>query len=90
MTPIDELKIFCSNGYSISDALRILGCAPIAEINMLLDKIDYYLEHVNIINTSSSLHKNKKELETKQQFLKGIQEVLVNEVNRRKNTSVFS
>ncbi len=83
MTPIDELKIFYTDGKSFNDALRILACASISEINVIMDKVDYYLEHISIINSSSTIPKDTMMLNTKRDFLKRLQEILLSEIERR-------
>lgn len=83
MTPIDELQIFYNKGRSLNDALKVLTCASINEITLILDKVNYYLEHINVITSSSDIKKNSKELKTKQEFLTKLQEVLVSEIDRR-------
>lgn len=83
MTPIDELKIFYSSGKSFNDALRTLACASISEINLILDKVDYYLEHINVINSSTNIPKNEINLKTKKEFLESLQSILISEIERR-------
>ncbi|MEW5822714.1 MAG: hypothetical protein AB1782_21145 [Cyanobacteriota bacterium] len=87
MTPIDELKIFYTSGKHFNDALKILACASISEITLLLDKVNYYLEHINVITSSSSIPKNTTSLKTKQEFLERLQNILASEIERRASLS---
>lgn len=83
MTPIDELQIFYNRGKSLNDALKVLTCASVKEITLILDKVNYYLEHVNVITSSSGIKKDHKELKAKQEFLTRLQSVLISELERR-------
>lgn len=88
MTPIDELKIFSSAGSDINKALRTLAYASIFEMNLLLDKINYYLEHINIITSSEFVYKNKTDLHFKKEFLENLQAILKNEILKRNDASI--
>jgi len=88
MTPIDELKIFYSSGKSFNEALRTLASASISELTLLLDKIDYYLEHINVINSSINNPKKESQLKTKQAFLESLQNILISEIDRRESLSM--
>jgi hypothetical protein len=83
MTPIDELKIFSGATGSFSEAVKILSMASLKEISLVLDKINYYLEHVNVISSSQSLLKNRQEIRTKKEFLENMQKILIEELQRR-------
>ena len=88
MTPIDELKIFYSGEGTMGEALRALASASLTEIDLILDKINYYIEHLNIVTSSDTFnHRNKHELKTKEEYLKRIQSILLNEIDRRNNLS---
>lgn len=90
MTPIDELKIFCGTGSSLSDALRILANASFAELNYVLDKINYYIEHINVISAKCTIVSKRDAIKTKKEFLQGLQKILVTELDRRRSLSRFS
>ncbi|MGD9581746.1 MAG: hypothetical protein AB7V50_10270 [Vampirovibrionia bacterium] len=87
MTPIDELKIFCTSNNNFTDAVKILNCAPLSEITIVLDKINYYLEHINILDSLGSPNNDYK-TKTKKEFLQSIQEILLTEIERRKRISL--
>jgi hypothetical protein len=87
MTPIDELKIFSGAGGSLHDAVKILAAASIKEINYVLDKIDYYLEHINVISNSNGISKNELQIKTKKEFLQNLHKILLNELQRRNSLS---
>ena len=88
MTPIDELKIFYNAGSNFKDALRVLSSAPLSEICIILDKINYYLEHINIIDSINTLKKDEEKIKTKKDFLQRIQAILLTEIERRNSLSI--
>lgn len=83
MTYIDEYKIFSGSITNLNRAIRTLAFATIDEINFIMDKLSYYIEHLNIISSSNNVSKSQAEINAKKEFLLNLQNILVQEIDRR-------
>jgi hypothetical protein len=87
MIPVDEFNIFGKTQKSFNEALSILRNASIYEISSLLEKIQYYIEHINVLNSQYSGSSKSFELDVKQRYLKSLENNLLAEIERR-NASI--
>lgn len=88
MTHIDEYKIFAGGMVSLNKAIRTIAFATIDEINYVLDKLNYYIEHLNIISSSNNVFTSPTEIKTKKEYLLNLQNILIEEIDRRQTKSV--
>lgn len=83
MTQTNDLYIMGNDQKSLAEAVSALTRASVKEINILLDKLNYYIEHIEKITSSSTFGKEYSELYKRQQCLGKMRYLLMEELEKR-------
>ena len=83
MTVTNKSSYLNDSNNTFNRAIGLLSTLPLAEIDALIDKINYYIEHINTLIASRYIYIDKTQLQLKYEVLDNIQKILLSELDRR-------